>query len=349
MTALYALLDEAEQNLREPADRARLAYLRLKGRVAQNRLQEALEIGLQALDELGEKLPAEPGKPRMGNAMVRMRLTMRRWSNERLLQLPHCDDQRVIEIQRILAELRNMSYLVRPNLFPLLVRKQLDLTLAHGHTPSSPLVLAGYGLLLVILGDHAGSQRFGEVGMLLAERPEFREARPQTVFMYLNFIRHWRHPLRDGLGELRDAVEEALDQGDQEYAGFLVAVLLSQSFWVGRPLAEIDALASSLIPHIRSQPVPSALCQGTHQYCLNLMGRSADPLLVAGESGYDERDVLPAARREGDEVALSAAAARKQGLHFWCGDYAGAVAATPEVNRASSAVWSAPRSHNSST
>ena len=113
-----------------------------------------------------------------------------------------------------------MSYLVRPNLFPLLVRKQLDLTLAHGHTPSSPLVLAGYGLLLVILGDHAGSQRFGEVGMLLAERPEFREARPQTVFMYLNFVRHWRHPLRDGLGELRDAVEEALDQGDQEYAGF---------------------------------------------------------------------------------------------------------------------------------
>jgi hypothetical protein len=36
--------------------------------------------------------------------------------------------------------------------------------------------------LLVILGDHAGSQRFGEVGMLPAERPEFREARPQTVF-----------------------------------------------------------------------------------------------------------------------------------------------------------------------
>ena len=40
--------------------------------------------------------------------------------------------------------------------------------------------------------------------------------------------------------------------------------------------------------------------------------------------------MLPAARREGDEVALGAAAARQQALHFWCGDYAGAVAATPE-------------------
>lgn len=326
---LNALLDEAEQMLSEPADRAHIAHLRLKGRVAQNRLREALEIGLTALDELGEPVPSDAGKPRMGYAIARMMLTTRRWSTERLLRLAHCDDRRVIEINRILLELRNMSYLVRPNLFPLLVRKQLDLTLAHGHTPSSPLVISGYGIVRVVLGDLAGSQRFGEVGMQLAQRPEFREARPQTVFTHLGYIRHWRHSLRDGLGELRDAVEEALDQGDQEYAGFLLACLLAQSFWAGRPLAEIDSLASSLIPHTRSQPVPTALCQAMQQLCLNLMGRSADPFLLAGESGYDERDVVPAAQHEGDEVALGVAATMKQGLHFWCGDYAGAVAATP--------------------
>lgn len=329
VTELYALLDEAERHLREPTDRARLAYLRLKGRVAQNRLQEAMDIGLGALAELGERLPVDAGKPRMGNAILRMRLTMRRWTNERLLQLPHCSDERVIVLHSILTELVNLSYLVRPNLLPLVVRKRLGLTLAHGHTPSSPLVISSYGVLLVILGDHAGSQRFGEVAMLLAERPEFREARPRTVFVYLNFIRHWRHPLRDGLGELRDAVTEALDHGDQEDAGLLIAALLLQSFWVGRPLAEIDALASSLIPHVRSQPVPSSLCQATQQFCLNLMGRGADPFLVAGESGYDERDVLPTARREGDLVTLGAAATIKQGLHFWCGDHTGTVAATP--------------------
>jgi predicted ATPase/class 3 adenylate cyclase len=328
---LYALLDEAQEILHDPADRARLAFLRLKGRVAQNRLREALEIGVQALDELGEPLPLDAGKPRMGNALVRMKVTMSRWSNERLLGLPQCEDPRVIEIQRILAELRSMSYIVRPNLFPLLVRKQLDLTLANGHTPSSPLVLVSYGLLLVMTGDRVGSQRFGEVGIQLVERPEFREARPQTLFMYLNFIHHWRHPLRDGLGLLRDAVAEALDQGDQEYAGFLAATLLGQSFWAGRPLAEIDVLARSLIPEIRSQPVPRGICQAMQQFCLNLTGRSANPFLLAGESGYDEREVLPAARREGDEVALSTAATQKLGLHFWSGDYVGAVGVTDEA------------------
>ena len=329
--ALHALLDEAEEVLHEPADRARLAYLRLKGRVAQNRLQEAMDTGLRALDEVGEPLSPDPGKPQLAIALVRMKLTMRQWTTERLLQLPHCEDWRIIEIQRILAELRSLSYIIRPNLFPLIVRKQLDLTLDYGHTPSSPLVLASYGLLLVITGDLPGSQRFGEVCLLLTERAEFQQARPETLFIYLNFIRHWCHPLRDGLGQLRGAVAEALDQGDQEYAGFLAAVLLSQSFWVGRPLAEIDTLAQSLIPQIRSQPVPTALCQALQQLCLNLMGRSEDPFLLAGESGYDEREVVPAARRESDEVALSVAANVKQGLHFWCGDDAGAVRATDDA------------------
>lgn len=331
VSTLNMLLDEAEESLQQPADRARIAYLRLKGRVVENRLQDALEIGLRALDELGERVATEAGKPRMGNAVLRMRMTMRRWSNERLLALPHCEDERVIALHPILAELCNMAVLIRPNILPLLVRKQLDLTLAHGHTPSSPLVIAGYGIVLVLLGDYEGAQRFGEIGRSLAARQEFRTARPQTVFMHLDYINHWRHPIRDGLGQLRQAVDEALDQGDQENAGFLVAVLLSQSFWLGRPLAEVDALARSLVPQIRSQPVPSALCQGMQQLCLNLMGRSEDPFLLAGESGYDEREVLPAARREGDSVALAAAAAMRQGLHFWNGDYAGAVAATHEA------------------
>lgn len=329
--ALHALLDEAEEVLRGPADRARLAYLRLKGRIAQNRLQDALAIGLRALEELGEPLPPDAGTPRILNALGRMKLTARRWGTEQLLELPACEDRRVIEAQRILAELRSMSYIARPNLFPLIIRKQLTLSLAHGHTPSSPLVLVSYGVLLVISGDRAGAQRFGEVALALTERAGFREARPETLFLYLNFIRHWRHPVRDGLVQIREAITTALNQGDQEYAGFLITVLLSQSFWAGSPLSEIDALARSLIPQIRSQPVPSTLSQALHQLCLNLLGRSEDPMLVAGESGYDEREIVPAARREGDEVTLSVAADVTQGLHFWSGDYAGAVSVTDEV------------------
>jgi predicted ATPase/class 3 adenylate cyclase len=330
---MEALLDEAEEVLHEAADRAHLAFLRLKGQVAQHRLQEAMETGLLALDELCEPVPHRPGKPQVVSALVRMRLMMRGWSNERLLRLPRCEDRRIVEIQLILGELRNISYIVRPELFPLIVRKELELTLTYGLTPSAPVTIASYGVLLIMRGDHVGSQRFGEVGLLLADRPEFRDARPQTLFLHVNFIRHWRRPIREGLSQLRDAVREALDKGDQEYGGFLAAVMLSQSFWAGRPLTEIDAFAQSIIPDIRSQLGPSGLCRSMQQFCLNLMGRCEDPFLLAGESGYDEREVLSVARREQDEVALSAVATTKYGLHFWCGDHVGAVRSAEEVVR----------------
>lgn len=330
-TLLHTLLDGATPHLKEPADRARLAYLRVKCLFAADRPQEAMDAGLQALATLGESLPTDAGKPRIANAVVRMRLTMSRWTNEKLLGLRRCEDPLVVEKLRMLVALCHESYNVRPNIFPLLVRKQLELMLAHGHTSSSPRVLANYGLLLVILGDHAGAQRFGEAGMALAERPEYRDTRPETTFYYFCFIRHWRHPVRTGLGTLRDAVAAALDQGDQESAGFLAATLLSQTFWVGTPLADIDMLAQSLIPEVRTLPVPQRLCQAMQQMALNLMGRCDDVFLLAGESGYDEREVLPAAKREGEEVILSQAAIMKQGLHFWSGDHAGASAATEDA------------------
>ena len=325
ISTLHELLDEADQFLPEPADRARLAFLRVKERVSQNRIQDAIDTGLRALDEFGEPLPHNPGTPRLGAALVQMKLKMSRWSNERLLALPDCEDLRLIELQRILAEMLSLSYIGRPNLVPLIVRKQLDLALAHGHTPSFPLVLASYGVVLVIAGDRGGAQRFGEVAMQLVERPEFSEARPQTLFLHFDFIDHWRHPIRESLGPLREAINEALDQGDQEYAGWLAATLLGQSFWAGRPLGEIDALARSLVPEIRSQPGPRTICLAIQQFSLNMQGRSENPFLVAGESGYDERETLPAARAEGDEVTLSSIATQKLGLHYWSGDYAGAL------------------------
>ncbi|MGH4009205.1 MAG: AAA family ATPase [Pseudonocardiaceae bacterium] len=322
---LAALLDEAAEVLDDAADRARLAFLRIKGLVAEHRLAEAMEIGLSALDKLGASLPRRPGKPHTAAALVWLKVRMIRWSDERLLDLPLCADQRIVEMQRILSELRNVSFMVRPELFPIIVRKELELTMLHGLVPSSPTAIASYGVLMALTGDYVGSQRFGEVGLSLADRVEFRDARPQTRFLHLHFIWPWQRPIAEALPQLREAVQDALDRGDLEYAGFLAVVLLYQSLWAGRPYPEVDALAQRLIPEIRSQHVPTSMCRSVQQLCLNLMGRTDDPFLLAGESGYDERQVLPAARREEDVVAQSIVAIIKMGLHFWNGDDAGAI------------------------
>ncbi len=331
---LDTLLDEGLARLRDRAGRAHLDYLRLRGQVARHHLQDAMDTGLRVLAELGEPLPRSTAAAWASLTMLRTRLAVRRWSDDRLLGLPRCDDPVVTRAQLVLEQLRNISYTVRQELFPFIVCKQLTLTLAHGLVPTSPVAAAGYGALLCITGDTGGGQRFGEVGLRLAARAEFRDARPQTLFLHLNFIRHWRLPIREALPQLQAAYREALDRGDLEDAGYVAAVLLHQSFYVGRPLVELDELARAIVPQIRSQPAPADLCRATQQLFLNLMGRSEDPFLLAGESGFDERVALPAARAEHDLVALSSISVIKLGLRFWCGQSADGGAGVAKADEA---------------
>lgn len=328
---LEELLAEAERELQEPADRAHIAFLRLKAQLSRHELQDALDTGLRVLEQVGHPLPPDPGNASAAGALLRWKITMSRWDDDRLLALPHCTDRLVQVVQLILEELLNAAYLSRPGLFPLIVGKQLELTLARGLVVSSPVALASYGVLRVVLGDTVGGQRFGEVGLRMAERAEFREAHPRVMFLHANFIRHWRHPMRENLPLLRASLAEALDRGDVECAGRLATTVLYQSFWAGRPLPEIDALAEWVIPETGSSRTMNTLCRSTQQFCLNLMGRSDDPFLLAGESGYDERVEVPIARRENDVVGQSAAAISRFGLRFWCGDDAGGIPLAEET------------------
>ena len=322
---LDRLVDDAQPRLTDPVDLVHLAHLRMRIMLAERKVADCLATGHAALEMLGEPLPRRAGRAQAAAALLRMKRMTTHRTDDDLLGLPRCADRRVAETQLVLSTVGVAAYAVRPTLIPLVLRKQLELTFAHGLVPSSPAVLSNYALLRVLTGDPAGAQRFGEVAVRMSEEPWFRDARARAVFVHLNFVRHLRHPIREGLPLLREAYQEALDRGDPEYAGMLATTLLDHVKFVGRPLAEIDALAQTVLPEIRSQRGPDMFCRSIQQLCLNLMGRCADPLLLAGESGYDERVVLPAAREENDTVSVAVATIMKLGLHFWLGDAAGAL------------------------
>jgi predicted ATPase/class 3 adenylate cyclase len=328
---LDELLDEAERELGDPADQAHVAYLRIRSMVARNQRDECLAIGLRALDALGEPLPTPGGRGQAAVALAWMRWTLRHRSDGELSALPSCTDRRIIEAQAILNELSSAAYAVRPQMIPLIQRMQLRLILGYGLVPSSPVMLSSYAILLVMTGDRAGAQRFGELALALTDRPEFRDARPRVLFGILNFVRHWRDPVRDHLPLLHDAYQEALDRGDPERAGLLATTLLYQSMFVGRSLTDIDALARAVLPEIRAQRGPDAFCRSIQQMCLNLMGRSPDPFLLTGESGFDEDAALEVARHANDTIALSSVTIIKLGLRFWCGDDRGALVLAEET------------------
>ena len=306
---------------------ARAAVIRMKALVAEHRLQEAFDTALSALDHLDEALPRKASQVTAAMAIVKTRLKLRSWTDDQIRDLPICQDPRVLDVDRILGELSTLVYFVQPELFPVLVFKGVSLTLEHGKLSISPVAIANHGSLIVIaFKRYRESQRWAELALDLCGPGPFQSLRPWVEFLNYNFISHWQHPIHDAIEPLRDAHRTALLAGDMNYAGWAGVAAIYRSFNLGLPLSEVDGIAEQLIPTFHSQTMQTRLGQSTQQLCLNLMGRADEPFLLAGESGFDEREVLEIAEAEGDLVAISATAISKMGLHFWFRDFAGALA-----------------------
>lgn len=320
-------LDTAVQHIGETSTEGiQAAFIRMRSLSADHQLQEAIETGMTALRALGEPIPEKASKVGGAAAIMRSRFKLRPWTDEQIRSMPLCEDERILEVDRILDELLTISYLARPELFPVIVHKAIALTLEHGLLPISPGAFANHGLLLVVaFSRHDESQRWGELALSLCEAGPLRSQLPSVQFVYYNFISHWKHPMRGAIEPLRRAHRQALLAADIETAAWVGVVAIYQSFNLGLPLSDVDSLAETVIPTFSGQLVQSTLARSTQQLCLNLMGRADDPLLLAGESGFDERDALAHGEAQQDVVTVAATAITKMGLHFWHGDYAGVI------------------------
>lgn len=327
-------LDTAMPNMLERTSvrAAQLAVLRMRALVAEQRLNEALDTAIDALGRLGYDIRRQPNQLHAGGALLSSRRLLRSVSDEDLLQREPCRDPEILQVQQVMAEAIEVAYIIQPELFPLLVRRSLELTLRNGLMPLSAVSFVHYGVLLAAgLSDYKGARRWGELGLKLAATEQCAASRNATAWLYYNFIHHWTAPLEEARTPLLESYRKAVESGALEAAGWTAAVSTYFSFAQGLPLAEVDTLAGRLTPPIRSQRVQTRLCQSTQQLVLNLMGRSESPFLLAGESGFDERDARAAAEQEGDSVSLGATALTKLALHFWYGDAAGALDLIPEV------------------
>jgi predicted ATPase/class 3 adenylate cyclase len=325
LLAMHALIDSARSLQTTVLDRAELAYLEMKGLGAEERQAEAVAVGRAALEELGVRFPTKPGTRHVVQALPGVRRRLRGKTDEELLSLPTATDPDTLAVQKLLSEMFGPAYMADPDLWPLLALKCLRFTLDGGRAPASPVAFAGYGLLLGITGRYDSARRFGDLALTMAEHPDCREFRPWTKFLFYDFIHHWTRPTADAIEPLREAIREALVMGDLESAGFMTAVELYQSFSYGVPLPEIDARGAELAVYLRPYETQFSLCEQTRQLVHSMMGRAPDPVVLVGETAYDERVMLPAAEARHDVTALSSYHLVKLGLHFMFGDFSGAL------------------------
>jgi len=277
-------------------DKVKVYEVKIQAYTAQNKPLEAIETALSVLKLLGIRFPKKPTKLNIFLELVNTKLSLAGKRIEDLSGLPEMTDPDKIAAMRILSIMLSAAYFATPELFPLIVFKQVNLSVKYGNSPVSSYAYATYGLILSgeVVNDVNSGYRFGKVALLLVDKFKAEELKSRTLFIFNYFIRHWHEHIRESLTPLLDAYLIGRETGDLEYASFSAGAYCYYSLVAGKELTRLEremAMYSNAFRQF-NQETFFYYNQLQRQVVLNLMGRAEDKCRLIGES-YDEIKMLP--------------------------------------------------------
>ncbi|MFN6464579.1 MAG: AAA family ATPase [Nostoc sp. DedVER02] len=269
--------------------------VKIQTRVAQSQLLEAIQIGLQLLQQLGIHLPIQPTFEDVQQALSKTASKLANRRIEDLVDLPMMSEPEVLAAMQLLTSMCASAYLAVPPLFLLVVLKMVDLLVEYGNMMLAPFAYAAYGIILcgVVFDIEAGYQ-FGQLALSLLDRLDAKPIQARTLFAVSNQINVWKTHLKYSLKPLQNCSQVGVEQGDFEFAGYAAMYFCGYSFAVGQPLAELQLHLTSYAQAVK-QIKHSA---GIHfvkicwQTVLNLVQEVPNPGMLSGQA-YDEATRLP--------------------------------------------------------
>jgi predicted ATPase/two-component sensor histidine kinase/tRNA A-37 threonylcarbamoyl transferase component Bud32 len=287
-------------------DQLKFYEVKIQAHLAQGQQLEGLQMALQLLAALDVTFPEHPEQAEVEQMMVETRSLWEKQPIADLIDLPAMSDPNKLAAMRLLSSAVSPSHTAFPALFPLIVLKQVILSIQYGNTSISPFSYAVYGLILagVALDIDAGYQ-FSQLAFHLLERLNFGQIRAKTLLPIHAGTQYWKEHLRDTLQPLQGCYQAGVDNGDLEFAGYTALHYCDQAFFVGMPLPDLTikmlAYRQNLVSlsQIRNADAIAIFQQAT----LNLTSTTDNPGIFIG-TAYDESHHLPLLQQVGDLQVL---------------------------------------------
>ena len=328
MSAQFELMDRVIDTIltegRDLLDRTKAYEIRVLAHKARNQLLQAIEVGLDALAQLGVTFPDRPTPEDTGAALAATGELLSRYGMEDLLGLPEMSDPRVKAAMSILANVNSSAYWARADLFPFMVFKTVELSVEFGNHTTSAFAYSTYGVLLSgVVGDMPKAYEFGVLGLRLVEKFGAKEWVAQVYTPQYALIVPWNRHVRETMQPLLESVHVGLETGAIEYALINANLYCIHGYLMGAPLDPLvrDIRSYSAMMLTYRQETNYNFNQIYLQAALNLSGKCADPRKLVGDE-YDEDEMLPKHLEANDVTASFFVFFHKLVLNYLFGDLA---------------------------
>ncbi|MDI6795559.1 MAG: AAA family ATPase [Desulfatibacillaceae bacterium] len=231
---------EALAHAKDVLETARIMEVEFQTLIAQNRLDEAVTVGLDVLKVLGVKLPANPSRIREAADFLITRQKVLGVGIEQLVKLPAMDDVKLKAAIPLLLAVMLAAYSTRPSLVSVSLFKALQLSIDKGVTPEFGAILAGYGMILTGLGFlHEGATAGKNAWDFQQSLPLLR-CSGYTDCIVHSFIRTWSEKAEDAAIDLEGSFERCIACGSHEWGSISAYVRSYVLLDSGAPLEKVD-------------------------------------------------------------------------------------------------------------
>ncbi|MEG4270813.1 MULTISPECIES: AAA family ATPase [unclassified Microcoleus] len=222
-------------------DRIKIYEIKIQVLIAQNKLIEAIELGLKVLGLLGIKFPEQPNQSDIIDGLQKTQLLWNDIKVTEVVDLPLMTDPDKLAAMQILLNISAVSYIAAPPLYLLIVFQQVNLSVKYGNTAASTYSYAAYGLILCgVVGDMALGYQFGHVALNLLHKLNAKELQSKIYVIVNCFIQHWQNHLRTTIQPLQDSYLIGLEIGDLEFAGYSAFKKTVYLYFSGEELSNVE-------------------------------------------------------------------------------------------------------------
>ncbi|WP_019498291.1 diguanylate cyclase domain-containing protein [Pseudanabaena sp. PCC 6802] len=234
-------VDAAINRARTPLEQVGVYLVRIQALSIHNRLSEAISVGHSILTELGVRLPNPPSSEEIQQAVREINSSIGDRTIEELFHLPAMVEREKLAIMQVAAAIGPACFMLGSPLFPPLIALLVNLSIRYGNSTASAYGYACYGLFLnSFLQDASTSGQFGRLAYRLASISDAKNMRSETFAIVGLFLHHRQAHLRETLPILKAGYQAGLEAGNLGFVGHNGNGFCINSFWCGKPLAELE-------------------------------------------------------------------------------------------------------------
>ncbi|NEP57287.1 MAG: AAA family ATPase [Symploca sp. SIO2G7] len=253
-------------------DKIKIYELKINQKIAEQKADEALELGLQVLSSLGTSREQilDYGKREVILPQV-----------EDLANATEMTDPYQLASMRLLMSLTSASTIAKPELLLPIIVTQVHLSLEGGNSNLTAFSYSWYGSLLCgHLGEIDKGYQAGKLALELLEKFEATSLKCQVMTMVYLFVYPWKNHINQVLVPALESFKIGLENGDVLYGSYSIFNYCVYLFLSGYNLAYVLVEQKFYIEALSKQRIEYSvsLISFWKYLALNLQGLSGDDI-----------------------------------------------------------------------